>query len=296
MSIVLPVRDQAVLLEAQIACLAAQDYRGDWELIVADNGSSDGSARVAREAAGTVPALQVVDASGRRGASHARNAGAAVARGDLIAFCDADNQARPGWVAGLVAAAESADFVTGRFMVNSLNDPDRAAWTGVPPAHGPLRALGFMPFASGGNCAFRTNLFRALGGFDEDLIAGEDVDISWRAQLSGYRLGFAPNALMDRRCPDRLRGVVRQHWRYGRSAGRLVRRYRGAGLDHGLRRELMLQWRMVKDLPKLLTSRGERGFWLGRLAFAGGRSLELFTGRDGGSAAIPGAARLSSPT
>lgn len=296
MSVVLAVRDQARFLGDQIACLAAQDYRGDWELVVADNGSSDGSARVAREAGRSVPALRVLDASERRGASHARNVGAAAAQGDLIAFCDADNQARPGWLRGMVAAAQSADIVTGRFMVNSLNDPDRAAWVGVPPTHGPMRALQFMPFASGGNSAYWSDVFARLEGFDEDLVAGEDVDISWRAQLHGYRLGFAGEAVMDRRCPARLSALLRQHWRYGRAAGMLVRRYRHIGIAHGLRHEVSLHWRVLRALPQSARKRGGLGYSLGHAAAAGGRSLELLTGRGGGSAAIPAAARPASPS
>src|SRR5204862_175427 len=76
-SVLIPVRNAARLLPDQLNALAAQDYDGPWEVVVADNGSSDGSASVARRLAGRLPSLRVVDASGRRGAGPARNAGAA---------------------------------------------------------------------------------------------------------------------------------------------------------------------------------------------------------------------------
>src|SRR5436190_10421104 len=120
-SVVIPVRNAARLLADQLYALAAQDYDGHWEVVVADNGSSDGSAAVARRLARRLPSLRVVDASGRRGVGPARNAGAAAAGGDLLAFCDADNVADRGWLGEIVRAATSADLVVGATIVDRVN-------------------------------------------------------------------------------------------------------------------------------------------------------------------------------
>src|SRR5438045_2944663 len=100
-SVIVPVRNGARWLGQQLAALERQRYGGRWEVVVVDNGSSDGSAAVAGDWAGRL-ALRTVGANRRRGINVARNAGAAVACGDLLAYCDADDQVAPGWLEALV--------------------------------------------------------------------------------------------------------------------------------------------------------------------------------------------------
>jgi glycosyltransferase involved in cell wall biosynthesis len=275
-SVVVPVRDQAEFLAVQLRALAAQDYDGEWEVVVADNGSSDGSGDVARGFEGKLPGLQVVAAGDARGASHARNRGAAAARGDLLAFCDADNAARPGWVAGMARAAPAADVLAGRLLVDAINAPDAAALFGTLPVDRPLIALEFLPFASGGNCAYWADVFGALGGFDQGLPTAEDVDLSWRAQLAGFELGFAPDAQMDRRCRDRLGAMARQHYHWGRGAAHLIRRYRDAGLSYRSPSEdARALSSLLAAVPGSLRTRAGRGRLVARAASGLGRAVEL---------------------
>jgi glycosyltransferase involved in cell wall biosynthesis len=297
-SVVVPVRDEARFLGKQLGSLAAQDYDGDWEVVVADNGSVDGSREVALAVGPDLPSLRVVDASARRGAGHARNVGAAAARGELLAFCDADDAARPGWLGGLVRAAGDAEVVAGRIVMGELNDPARAAWPGRPPPERPLVALGWMAFASTSNCAYWSDVFQALGGFDERLLFGDDVDLSWRAQLRGGRLAFAAEAEIGRRPRDRVTAVVRQHWSYGRAAGTLARLYREAGLEYGVREELRHVRALPRRLRKSLPPSGATDYVMAQLAMTAGRAFELarLRGRGGGIAAIPPAAPPSSPS
>src|SRR6185503_17262477 len=98
MSVVVPVFNEIQLLPFQLDSLAAQDYGGPWELILSDNGSSDGSGALARKWSDRIPGLRVVDSSDRQGGNHARNVGAAQARGDFLVFCDADDVTTPGWL------------------------------------------------------------------------------------------------------------------------------------------------------------------------------------------------------
>ncbi|HEY1360358.1 MAG TPA: glycosyltransferase [Thermoleophilaceae bacterium] len=275
-SVVLAVRNHAGPLTDQLAALAAQDYEADWELVVADNGSTDGSRAVAHDffEGGGVQG-RIVDVSARRGAGAARNGGAAAALGDLLAFCDADNVARPGWLRGLAEAAPDADLMVGASLLDRLNSPDHAAWMGNPAGDRAPVGLGFMPFANAGNCAYWADAFEALGGFDLEFEGGEDMDLSWRAQLAGYRLAFAPGAEMDRRCRDRLGALTRQHWSWGRASGRLIRSYRIRGMDHGARAEAGYVSGGLRRLPRAALSRADRGRWLAQAALASGRWFEL---------------------
>src|SRR5205085_6844888 len=112
-SVIVPVRNGERHVGDQMAALAAQDYDGPWEVVVVDNGSTDRTAEVVARWRDRLPSLTVVDASNRRGLNHARNAGRAAARGDFLAFCDADDVATPGWVSALAEAAAQADLVSG---------------------------------------------------------------------------------------------------------------------------------------------------------------------------------------
>ena len=101
---------------------------------MADNGSSDSGPDLAREWSARDPRIRLVDASGRPGPAAARNIGVKAARGDLLAFCDADDVVQPGWLAGLVTALGRAEVVAGVFDSGSLNgrppSPPRPASTG----------------------------------------------------------------------------------------------------------------------------------------------------------------------
>jgi len=223
-SIVVPVLDGLPWLGQQLQALADQHSRGAAEVIVADNGSVDGSLDVARRFARMQPGFMVLDASGTPGAAAARNAGAQAAGGALLAFCDADDVVGPGWVQGCIDGLQHADAVTGCFDNATLNGG--VAGDPQPPA---TSQLGFLPAGLSSNLAVRRPAFVGVGGFDERLSVGEDIDLCWRLQLAGYRFGVATGAVVARRERARAGDVFRQAFSYGRCGPLLYRRYRAVG-------------------------------------------------------------------
>jgi GT2 family glycosyltransferase len=271
LSVVIAVRDAADTLDGQLASLAGQDYQGQWELIVADNGSSDGSLEVARSRAPELP-LRIVDASRQIGAAYARNVGARAALGELLAFCDADDSAHPGWLSGLAHASREGDLIAGALDVDHLNDPRTRSWHERPPPDRALVGHDFLPFASGGNCAIWSATFRRLGGFSETYRWGEDVELSWRAQLAGYTLCFATDAVMRQRQRTALRQVARQHFCWGRANGRLFRDFRAAGMPRSSLGEAARSWaRLGYTAPRMPWSPRARGRWTLELALRSGQ-------------------------
>jgi hypothetical protein len=101
-SVIVPVHDVAAHVGAAIASLRAQDFAG-FEAIVIDDGSTDGSARIADEAIGGDPRFRLIRQD-NRGLSAARNAGLALARADFIAFLDGDDRLDPGFLSRMLAA------------------------------------------------------------------------------------------------------------------------------------------------------------------------------------------------
>jgi glycosyltransferase involved in cell wall biosynthesis len=228
-SVIVPVHNGMPWLEDQLRALTEQECPVPWEVVVADNGSTDQSTSVVREWARRSPVLRLVDASEVRGPGAARNAGVREARGDLLAFCDADDVVHPGWLSAHVSALAGADISAGVFdfwSLNGLSPPD-------PPSYAPPPAMGlfdFLPAAGSGNVALRRRTFEELGGFAEDLMTGEDFDLSWRAQLAGHRFVLTPEAVLARRDQQGFGAVFRRYTSYGRCGPVLYRRFRNQGL------------------------------------------------------------------
>jgi glycosyltransferase involved in cell wall biosynthesis len=210
-SVVIPARNAAAVIAGQLGGLSRQEYRGAWELIVADNASTDDTAAVAADWAVKLPELRVVPAAARLGINHARNVGASAARGDFIVFCDADDVATPGWLRAMVKAPRSADIVGGHPDHVALNTARVRCWRpSVRPDRLPS-VFGFLPYAVGASLGVRTEVFQRLGGFNEDYTnGGDDVEFCWRAQLASYTLGHAPDAVMCYRLRDRLWPLAKQ--------------------------------------------------------------------------------------
>ena len=276
-SVIIPVRDGAATLVEQLDALRSQDHDGPWELVLADNGSTDATVSMFRdvvgraERAGTAPwtDARVVVAADRRGPAHARNAGAADARGDLWCFCDADDVVDRAWLGELVRVAADHHLVAGRLDLDALNAPRTRSWRPTP-ATASRTAAAFVP---SGNMAIWAETFVALGGFTEDLRTNEDVELSERARDEGAAFGFAPDAVVHYRLRSTLRGVAGQSYRNGRS---VVQTAAGRGSVPPVRISAVgrrLGWSIVR-LPYLVSA-DRRGLWVRRTAEVAGTGVEL---------------------
>ncbi|MBI4818514.1 MAG: glycosyltransferase family 2 protein [Deltaproteobacteria bacterium] len=175
------------------------------ELIVANN--SSGRLNRAIEVLAESGALQVVDASRVTGVSHARNAGARLARHEVLAFLDDDDWWSPSFLSDLLLEldAHSADLCSSGFWV----------WTERGKKPGPMlespttaaRFLSENPGITGSNFIIRRSAFEALGGFDEALFASNDGDFMIRFLESGeyaWRVVMARLVNVDRTPHDQV--------------------------------------------------------------------------------------------
>jgi GT2 family glycosyltransferase len=227
LSVVIAAYDAERTLGAQLDALAAQRVPFAWEVVVADNGSADGTAALARSYA-TRLRVRVVDASATPGAGAARNVGVAAARSPLVAFCDADDVVGDGWLAAMRAALEQHAFVAGRFEGARLNSPSVLRSRELPQQHG-LQESTRLPglYAAGaGNMGIRADVFRAVGGFDPRCLYLEDADLCWRVQLAGVPLTWVPEAVLHVRLRGSLWSTARQGYHYGTGERWLALRYR----------------------------------------------------------------------
>lgn len=234
-SVVVPTYHRIDALPTCLEALAGQAYPRDrFEVLVVDDGSG---ASVEPVVAMFRQRMHVTLLSQpHAGPAQARNAGAAHARGTLLAFTDDDCTPDPGWLRCLAERlAHTSDTMIGGQTVNALrqNRYSTASQLLVDYLYGYYNASAVRPsFFTSNNMALPREAFLTMGGFDAALTraAGEDRELCERWQHRGHRLTYAPEALVlhwHRLTPRRF---WRQHFRYGRAACfiRQARRRRGA--------------------------------------------------------------------
>jgi glycosyltransferase involved in cell wall biosynthesis len=264
LSLVVCSRDRRDALRRLLEAAARWTRPGiDWELVVVDNGSTDGTGSMVEEVAPRLGLPARVVREERPGHSRARNAGIAAARGDLVGFTDDDVEPEPGWLAAAVEVARRREHLAfgGRVI---------ARWTGAPPVwlttEGPYRVTGgavldydhgererecdetmFVPV---GACMFfRREVFTRLGGFREDLgrqgpglISADDSEMFFRVRDAGHPVLYAPSVVVRHPVdPARVTRAYHRRWYWdlgrsyarwnaGRPAGRRLLGFPGSAL------------------------------------------------------------------
>jgi GT2 family glycosyltransferase len=229
-------------LEACLNAVAAQQGIAA-ETILVDNASNDGTVAFVRD---IFPWVRVVALLENRGFAGGNNAGVREARGRFIALLNNDAVPEPGWLQALLTGIdEQAGFtlVTSRIVymhdpgvIDSAGDSLFASGGAFKRYHGArvdmARESTEVFGVCGAACLMPRRVFDELGGFDEDFFAShEDVDLSYRARLLGYRCGYVADA------------VVRHH------GSATIGRISTFAIFHGQRN---LEWLYVKNTPASL--------------------------------------------
>jgi GT2 family glycosyltransferase len=273
LSVVIPCRDAEATLGEQLEALAGQEWGRPWEVLVADNGSTDGSRELVARFADRLPGLRIVEAADKPGAAHARNTGAAAAAGGYFAFLDADDVVAPGWLAAVGAALDRHPFVACRYDSQTLNPGARSRTLQRPQDSGLMRYdyPDFLPHAGGGGLAVRREIHEAVGGFDETYPALEDTDYCWRIQLAGTPLTFVAGAVVRIRYKTKPLEIFRQGFAFGQYNLLIYRRYRDRGMPRlGLLPGLKRWAGFLLKTPGTLLA-GDWPRWLWQLGWRLGR-------------------------
>lgn len=211
LSIIICTRNRAAgLKETLEAAIASIALAPDTELLVVDNGSSDDTRTVVSELVGIHSCLRYHFVE-EPGLSNARNAGLALAEGDIIAFLDDDAIPEPGWASGILDTFSDPEIVAvgGRAVLE---------WSEAKPEWFPSEfECYFAPYDLGGkicevtdehypvgaNMAFRRFVFDKLGGFDTRLgysgeakFGWEDIEMFYRISQIGGKIVYQPSALV----------------------------------------------------------------------------------------------------
>lgn len=222
-SVIVPMRNEAEHVPAVVADLAAQDYDGELEVLVADGRSEDGSRDLLKRAAADAGVdVQVLD-NPQRLVSPGLNACIRQASGDLIVRLDCHTRYPTDYLRLCARAAEETGAwnVGGQVVPEGVTTMERAVACAMAS---PFGGIGWTRHAKGGARvevdtvtfgAFRPSAFREAGLFDEALGRNQDDELNLRLRLRGGRIVLDPSITVHYRPRGSLRAVWRQYYEYG---------------------------------------------------------------------------------
>jgi glycosyltransferase involved in cell wall biosynthesis len=272
LTVLLAVRDGAQEVPDLLESLADQDFAGTWEVVVADNGSRDGTADVVRRWADRLPGFRLLSVPPPARKAGALNVALRQVRGRSVITVDADDVLDRGYLSAMAVALERFDVVGGFLDVAALNPPHLQRRRRAMQQQRLDTFMSFRPVVVGAAFGVRTEVLRSVGGFDPDLRRLSDMDVSFRLALAGATMGFAPDAVVHYRYRDGLRAIYRQEKAYGEGEVTLYVKHRADGLRRRRARRMLADWARI-----LLALRGGgtlsgRAEFVTRLGAAVGRA------------------------
>ena len=277
LSVIIPAKNAEEWIPEQLRALSQQVGAPDFEVVIGDNGSTDGT-RAAAEAFPAPFDVRVVDATGVASASHARNVAADAASTDVLLFCDADDIVGQYWVRELYNAVKSGERVIARGVLEHgrfNSDVVRAAYridladdvhldTGGPRVTRVDGGFaGYLPTVPGNNFAMRRGEYLELGGMDPRYPGGsEETDFVRRAQEAGWRVIQAPGAVVHYRLRSTARAILRQQRNQQRGRMFLWTRYRDRGMaGPSIKASVLELCRQATRLPGAVADPGTQLAW-----------------------------------
>ncbi|MGB9442366.1 MAG: mycofactocin biosynthesis glycosyltransferase MftF [Desulfobacterales bacterium] len=219
-SVIIPVRNRPDDIAACLQALKRLAYPDDkLEIIVVDDASTDQTPDVVSHFA-----VRLIPLKQHKQASHCRNLAARHTRGDILAFIDSDCLAGSAWLRELVPAFKDAQLgalggvVDSYFNANGLDRYEKvksslsvSSWFKRSQKNDPFF---YLPAC---NLLVRRRLFLELGGFKEELVVGEDVDLCWRIRKRGYQIEYRPEGRVYHKHRNKVFSFCRRRFEYGTS-------------------------------------------------------------------------------
>lgn len=239
-TVILPCYNSESTLGEMMDSLARQEWRDDWEFILADNGSTDRSVEIVNSYSDVIPNIRILNVYSGQGerepASASYNKAFAAAKGDVFITCESDDVVADGWLVSMYEALKTEDFVGPVIDDQLLNAKDlvgskngfQTLKTGFPNSSGPLN----LPYPVGCSIGMSRKLWETVGDFDTHIGHLWDIDYGWRAQLAGFDLVMVPDALIYYRQRDTIRARYKQGRMYGKCSAKIAAKYGGRPLRY----------------------------------------------------------------
>jgi len=276
-SVIIPNWNGLELLRPCLAMLRRQTYP-DYEVIVVDNGSTDGSVRVLRQ---EYPEVRVLALSENSGYSGGCNAGIRAAQGELLVMLNNDTEVESDWLRALVDAMgrhPEAGTCASRIMIydkphvlHSAGDlyrldgtaDSRGVWTLY---NSPYDKESYVFGGCGAAVSYRREMLEEVGVFEEKFFMYcEDVDLSWRAQLAGWKCVYVPQAVLYHHHGATSGGTLASYYVGRNSLWVIIRNYPTRLLRKYWKEIISAQWSVVRDAVRAWRGSAARARLLGKL-------------------------------
>lgn len=278
-SIIIPNWNGAKFLPTCLDALAKQTYP-TIEVIVVDNASQDGSQALIQKQYPTVKLIELLE---NRGFTGACNAGLKAAQGEFVALLNNDTEVDAGWAAAVVEAFQQHSeigIVASKMLLFEKRDhihtagdyftvDGRAGNRGVwQQDAGQFDTEEYVFSACGGSSAYRRSMLDKTGLLDDDFFFSlEDIDLAWRAQLTGWRCLYTPKAIVYHHLSATGGGVTASYYDGRNLIFTLVKNYpaelwRKYG-NRVLRVQFQLFWEALRAWRGAAARARLRGMWAG---------------------------------
>ncbi|MGD8791528.1 MAG: glycosyltransferase family 2 protein [Anaerolineae bacterium] len=258
-SVVIPNWNGAHHLPVCLDALRAQTYP-HLQVILVDNGSTDGSQALVAE---QYPEVHLLALARNLGLTGGNNAGFAAAEGHVLISLNNDTEADPAFVETLVAALQAhpeAGMAAAKMLLFDRRDVIHSAGDGYGPDgipynrgvwqqdRGQFDEPGWIFGGCGGAVAYRRAMLDDVGTFDESFFMYcEDVDLNWRAQLAGWKCWYAPGAVVYHKLSATGGGPIASYYTGRNTLWVVAKNYPGALLRRHWRRVLRAQLAIARD-------------------------------------------------
>ncbi len=238
-SILVPCYNEQDQAEETFAALAHIEYPA-YEILAINDGSRDGTAKVLDELAARIPQLRVVQLKQNQGKARALNGGAMLARGELLVCIDGDallDRSAVTWFVRRMLSDGRLGGITGNprlrnrsSLLGQLQVGEFSSIVGLIKRS--QTVLGWLFTVSGVICCFRKRALQEAGWWSAETLT-DDVDLTWRLQISGWHVAFEAKAMCWILMPETLRGLWHQRLRWSEGGTHAVlisaRKLFGAG-------------------------------------------------------------------
>ncbi len=277
-SIVIPNWNGAHHLPVCLDALRAQTH-SRLEVILVDNGSTDGSQALVTQ---HYPEVRLLALDRNLGLTGGNNAGFRAAQGDALISLNNDTEAHTRFVEALVTALEEhpeAGMVASKMLLFDRRDHIHSAGDGygrdgIPfnrgvwqQDQGQFDRPGWIFGGCGGAVAYRRPMLEDVGLFDESFFMYcEDVDLNWRAQLAGWKCWYTPEAVVYHKLSATGGGSIASFYTGRNTLWVLAKNYPGALLRKYWSHILRAQWQISRDALRAWRGRAARARLRGQLA------------------------------
>ena len=226
-SILVPCYNEALNAEETLSTAAAVDY-AEFEVIAINDGSRDNTAEVLDELATRIPRLRVVHLAVNQGKAAALNVGALMAKHELLVCIDGDALLHPRalrWIARAFRRGDVGGLAGNPRIRNRTSLLGRLQVGEFSSIIGLIRraqtTYGRLFTVCGVICAFRKRALQDAGWWSSRSIT-DDIDITWRVQVAGWRVVYEPNAVVWILMPETLKGLWNQRLRWAEGGAQMM--------------------------------------------------------------------------